>query len=114
MIGEAFLVVGAAFIFLAGLGVLRFGDVFIRMQVLSKASTFGILAVLAGGVVTLPSTNDVTTLVLAGFLHLVTSPVGSNLLARATYFAEGIGHGIDVVDDLAELSSAREDLADDS
>ncbi|MET0728362.1 MAG: monovalent cation/H(+) antiporter subunit G [Acidimicrobiales bacterium] len=111
MMGEALLVVGAAFILLAAVGMVRFTDVFTRMQVLTKASTFGLLTVLAGGIVSLTSANDVTTLVLAGLLHLVTTPVGSNLLARATYFAEGIGHGIDTVD---ELSSARKGLADDS
>lgn len=112
--GEALLVAGAAFIFLASVGMLRFSDVFVRMQVLSKASTFGLLAVMAGGVVELSLPNDITTIILAGMLHIVTSPVGSNLLARATYFAEGIGHGIDTVDELAELSSAPLAQADDS
>jgi multicomponent Na+:H+ antiporter subunit G len=105
MIGELLLVVGAAFIFLAAIGVLRFSDVFVRMQLLSKASTFGLLTVLVGGVVSLESANDVTFLLLVGALHLVTSPVGSNLLARATYYAPDIDHGIDAVDELAELSS---------
>lgn len=109
MIGELFLLVGSFFILLAALGILRFDDVFIRMQILSKASTFGLLCVLAGGVAALTSANDLTSLVLAGLLHLVTSPVGSNLLARATYFAPEIDHRIDIVDDLAELSTHRYD-----
>jgi len=66
--------------------------------------------VLAGGVINMDSANDITSLLIAGLLHLVSSPVGSNLLARATYFAEGIHHHIDTVDELAELSAddARE------
>src|SRR3546814_10415378 len=75
--------------------MLRYSDVFARMQVLSKASTFGLLTVMAGGIVALEPINDVTSIGLAGLLHLVTTPVGSNLLARATYFAEGIRYGID-------------------
>lgn len=105
MIGEALLVVGATFILLAAVGILRFSDVFVRMQILSKASTFGLLCVLAGGLMTMESANDITSLLIAGLLHLVTSPVGSNLLARATYFAEGIHHHIDRVDELAKLSA---------
>lgn len=101
MIGEGLLVVGAAFIFLAAVGVVRFDDVFVRMQILSKASTFGLLCVIAGGLLTLHSLNDTTSLLLAGILHLVSSPVGSNLLARATYFAHGITHEVDTVDELA-------------
>ena len=107
MIGELLLVVGSVFILLAGLGMFRYRDVFVRMQILSKASTFGLLCVLVGGLATLRSVNDLTSLLIAGALHLVTSPVGSNLLARSTYFAEGIKHGIDTVDDLAEVSRAR-------
>lgn len=102
MIGEVLLVVGAVFILLAALGILRFDDVFVRMQVLSKASTFGLLCVLAGGVASLTSANDLTFLVLAGLLHLVTSPIGVNLLARATYLAPGIPFRIDAADDLAD------------
>lgn len=108
MIGEGFLVVGAAFILLAALGILRFSDVLVRMQILSKASTFGLLCVLTGGVVNMESTNDVTSLLIAGLLHLMTSPVGSNLLARATYFADGIEHRIDTVDELAARSVGHE------
>src|SRR3546814_4901223 len=86
--------------------MLRYSDVFARMQVLSKASTFGLLTVMAGGIVALEPINDVTSIGLAGLLHLVTTPVGSNLLARATYFAEGIRYGIDTPDELA-VSSAK-------
>src|SRR3546814_6013675 len=80
--------------------MLRYSDVFARMQVLSKASTFGLLTVMAGGIVALEPINDVTSIGLAGLLHLVTTPVGSNLLARATYFAEGLRYGIDTTDEL--------------
>lgn len=108
MIGEALLVIGAAFILLAAIGILRFDDVFVRMQILSKASTFGLLCVLSGGLASLELANDLTSLVLAGLLHLVTSPVGSNLLARATYFAPGVDHRIDGLDELAGLTSEGE------
>ena len=102
MIGEALVLAGAVFMLLAGIGVLRFDDVFSRMHALGKASTMGLLLVLAGGLVALRHPNDLTFVVLAGILHLVTSPIGNNLLARATYYAEGIPHEIEDVDELAE------------
>jgi multicomponent Na+:H+ antiporter subunit G len=107
MIGELFVLVGAAFTLLAAVGVLRFDDVFERMHALTKASTLGLLLVLLGGVISLSHPNDITSLVLAGILHVVTSPVGSNLISRATYYAEGIAHGIDTVDELAEHRAAQ-------
>lgn len=102
MIGELLLVVGAALILLAALGAVRFSDVFSRMHALSKASTLGLIIVLIGGLASLEAANDLTFLALAGALHLVTSPIGSNLLARSTYYAEGIQQHIDDIDELAE------------
>ena len=102
MIGELLVLIGAVLMVIAAVGTLRFSDVFSRMHALSKASTLGLLLVLAGGFVVLDHPNDLTFLVLAGILHLVTSPIGNNLLARSTYYAEGIAHGIDSIDELAE------------
>jgi multicomponent Na+:H+ antiporter subunit G len=84
----------------------RFDDVFSRMHALSKASTLGLLLVLVGGFAALEAANDLTFLALAGALHLVTSPIGSNLLARSTYYAEGISQHIDDIDELAECRAA--------
>lgn len=105
MIGEALVLVGAAFTLLAAVGTLRFADVFSRMHALAKASTLGLLLALLGGLVVLDHPNDVTFLVLAGVLHLVTTPIGANLLARATYYAEGIDHEIAEVDELAACNA---------
>lgn len=107
MIGEVLVLVGASFTLLAAVGTVRFRDVFARMHALSKASTLGLLLVLLGGMVNLRTANDVTFLALAGLLHLVTSPVGANLISRATYYAEGISHDIDTVDELAQGVTER-------
>ncbi len=109
MIGEVLVLVGAGFTLLAAVGVVRFRDVFARMHALSKASTLGLLLVLLGGMVSLRTANDVTFLALAGLLHLVTSPVGTNLISRATYYAEGITFGIDTVDELAGSATEQPD-----
>lgn len=97
-----FLVVGSAFILLAAIGVVRFGDVLARMHSLSKATTLGLVLVLIGGGLGMGEINDITYLVLGGALQIMTAPVGSNLLARATYLAEGIHHNVDEIDELAE------------
>lgn len=102
MIGELVIVLGAALVLIASLGAVRFTDVFSRMHALSKASTLGFLLVLLGGFFELDLANDLTFLALAGTLHLVTSPIGNNLLARSTYYAEGIQQHIDDVDELAD------------
>lgn len=102
IVSHVLLVFGSALILLAAVGVVRFQDVLARMHALSKATTLGLVMVLIGGAVGLREANDVTYLVLGCALQILTAPVGSNLLARATYLAEGIHHAVDEVDELAE------------
>ena len=102
MIGELLTLVGAVLVFLAGLGLVRFGDPLARMHALAKASTLGLLLVLAGAAVNLPTLNDVTSAVLAGILHVLASPPASNMVSRAVYLAGGLGHGSEVIDEGAE------------
>ena len=106
MIAEVAVLVGSALTLLSAVGVVRFRDVFARMHSLSKASALGLLLMLGGAALGLDHRNDVTSLLLAAALHLVTSPIGANLLSRATYFAEGIPNGIDTVDELAAATAA--------
>jgi multicomponent Na+:H+ antiporter subunit G len=110
-VADAAMLAGAALILVAAIGVNRFRDVLIRMHALSKATTLGLLLVLAGGALAHDHPNDISFLVLAGWLQVMTSPVGSNLLARATYRAEGIRHELDSVDELARDRADRADQA---
>lgn len=101
-VSQLLLLAGSALILLAAMGVVRFGDVLARMHALSKATTLGLVVVLIGGAFGLRDSNDITYLLLGGALQLVTSPIGSNMLARATYLAEGIHHDVDDIDELAD------------
>ena len=96
MIGELVTLVGALLVLLAAVGVLRFDDVLARMHALAKASTLGVVLVLAGAAISLHDPNDVTSLVLAAVLQVLASPPASNLLSRATYLADTIPHRLDV------------------
>lgn len=101
-LGAAVVLLGSLFTLLAAIGVNRFNDVFIRMHALSKASTLGVLLAIGGATIAAATINDVSSAALAALLHLGTSPIGNNIIARATYWAEGIPHGIDTYDELAE------------
>jgi len=108
MIGELAVLVGAFLTFLAALGMVRFRDVFARMHALTKASTAGALLVLLGAALSLEHPNDVTSLILAAVLQLITSPVAANMVSRATYGAEGIHLEIDTLDELERDLAARD------
>ncbi|MBK6855729.1 MAG: monovalent cation/H(+) antiporter subunit G [Microthrixaceae bacterium] len=103
-VAELLIGAGSVLILLAAVGVARFGDVLARMHALSKATTLGLVMVLIGGAFGLSGANNITFLVLGGALQIITAPVGSNLLARATYRAEGIPHQVDAIDELAEAN----------
>jgi len=102
VIGEAVILLGCVLTLLAGIGVLRFDDVFERMHALTKASAAGLILVLIGAALLLPSINDVTTLALAAFLQVLTLPVAANLIASATYRAKDVPLRIDTVDELRD------------
>lgn len=101
MIGRILVLAGALLTLLGAVGMVRFRDVFARMHALTKASTAGILLVLVGAAISLSHPNDVTSLVLAAVLQLLTSPVAANMVSRATYRAEGIPFEVHTVDELA-------------
>ena len=107
MIGELLTLVGATLVLLAGVGVVRFGDPLARMHALAKASTLGLLLILAGVAIELRTVNDVTSAVLAAILHLLASPPASNMVSRATYRVTGLPAGDDTVDEGVEPLGLR-------
>jgi multicomponent Na+:H+ antiporter subunit G len=68
----------------------RYRDVLQRLHALAKASTLGILLVLAGAAINLDDLNDITSVVPAGVLQLLTSPPAYNMVSWAAYLTEGL------------------------
>lgn len=99
---EAVALLGCVLTLLSAMGVVRFSDVLERSHALTKASTLGVVFVLLGAALALDDPNDVTSLVLAGLLQIITMPVGSNLMNRSVYRATGIPHRVDTVDELRD------------
>jgi len=94
-------IAGGAFVLLAGIGVLRFSDLYARMHAATKASTLGTALVTGAGVVALDDGRP--KLVLAAVVIFITAPVASHFVGRAAYRAEGIEIRLDAEDDLATL-----------
>lgn len=88
MIGEVFILAGSLLTLVAAVGMFRFQDVFSRMHALAKASTAAVVLVLVGAAISLSHPNDVTSLLLAAALQVLTSPVASNMISITTYQME--------------------------
>jgi multicomponent Na+:H+ antiporter subunit G len=80
------LVIGASFLLLAGVGVLRMPDVFSRMQAATKASTLGVGCILVAVAVHFNDLGITVRALAASVFFLLTAPVSAHLLGRASYF----------------------------
>lgn len=92
---------GAGLFVLAGVGVLRFPDLYSRMHAATKATALGVLLVAVAAMVGLDTGRG--KLLLAAVFILLTAPGSAHFMGRAAYRAEGISIDIEGPDDLATL-----------
>ncbi len=74
---------GVALTLLAAVGLLRFPDALSRMHAQSKPAVLGSLLILLGAGLALRSLSLFGVILLVAIFQLITSPVGSHMLARA-------------------------------
>ena len=77
---------GAVFAFLAAMGILRFPDLFSRMQAATKGSAFGVTCVLLAVAVHFGELGIATRAVVTIVFVVVTAPVAAHMIGRAAYF----------------------------
>ena len=105
--GNLFLITGSLFLFSAGLGVLRMPDTYNRIQTGTKATTLGTILVLIGLAFLHPAWTF--KLIILIFFVMLTNPVSSHALARASH-AIGVFETENTAID--KLDDAEEKLAD--
>lgn len=81
------LVVGALFMLLGSLGLLRLPDLYMRLQAATKASTLGVTCLLLGAALHFQDLAVTTRAVLIVAFFFLTAPVGAHVIARAGYAA---------------------------
>ena len=113
IISIVFLIIGGLFYLLGGLGVLRMPDTFNRIQAGTKATTLGAFALLIGVLVYSISAGFTSEwifkIILIIIFIVISNPIGSSALAKATYKAYGKPSNV-VKDDLEELLGGTEDV----
>jgi len=85
LVANTLLVVGAFFMMLAGIGVVRFGDVFSRMHAAAKGPALGVLLIGAGAALSLRTVQATVVVILVIVLQLIGGPVGTHMLGRSVY-----------------------------
>jgi multicomponent Na+:H+ antiporter subunit G len=105
LIGAITTLVGSLVLLVASIGLLRMPDVYNRLQVGTKATTLGTILSLFGIILIMPGWWG--KLVLLIFFVMMTSPVSSHVLARASYFIKIPFTDKTVVDKLKVSAKAR-------
>lgn len=105
-LGIILMIIGALFYVLGGLGLFRMPDVYNRLQAATKATTLGTFSLVLGVGFANPSWF-IKILLIIVFLT-ITNPVGSSVLAKASYI-RGVKPFKLVKNDLDELYKSRGD-----
>ncbi len=85
MLSSLLLIVGALAMLLAGVGVVRFPDLFTRMQAATKAATLGAGCMLTAVAVHFDEVGVTTRALLVTAFLFLTAPVAAHVIARAAY-----------------------------
>lgn len=86
LVAAVLLLIGASFLLLAGVGMLRMPDLFSRMQAATKASTLGVACILVAVAVHFNDLGITMRALAASVFFLLTAPVTAHVLGRASYF----------------------------
>lgn len=77
---------GAFFILLAAIGLVRMPDLYLRISVTTKATTLGIGLLLISAGIYFAEIGISSRVLAIIFFMLLTAPVGAHLLGRSSYF----------------------------
>ncbi len=77
---------GAVLIFLAGVGILRMPDIFLRMSATAKAGTLGVGLILTAAALHFNEFGIYTRVVAIICFILLTAPIAAHIIGRAAYF----------------------------
>jgi multicomponent Na+:H+ antiporter subunit G len=96
------LVMGSLLALIAAVGVLRLPDVLTRMHSATKPQVLGLLLVVLGIGLRLRDPHVVGLLLLVAVSQLVTSPIATHMVGRASFRAGQVRHDLLVVDELSD------------
>jgi multicomponent Na+:H+ antiporter subunit G len=87
VLGGTLIGLGTLLVLLAGVGILRFPDTLMRVNVATKAAGLGVASILAGVAFVFATPEAAVKLTIAVFLQFATAPVAGHVIGRAAYRA---------------------------
>jgi len=86
-LGIVCILIGSLFVLLAGIGMIKFPDLFLRMAAISKAATLGIILIFGAAAIHFFDVIVTLKLFLIVVFLFITLPTASHLIARAGYWS---------------------------
>jgi multicomponent Na+:H+ antiporter subunit G len=105
--GSALLILGALIITSAAIGLVKLPDVYTRTSAVGTAAGLGVALMIIGVVVLDFSALNLVKGIFAVVAQLLTSAIGSFVLARSSYIGGSRPVSTTIPDELAEQASAR-------
>ncbi len=105
--GWVFIFIGGLFVLLSAIGLIRMPDTFTRLHAGTKSSTLGIAMSTIG--VGMVNTEWFLKLFILAIFFLITNPISSSVLARATYKNNGKFINKSKIDMYKEVSLSQDD-----
>jgi multicomponent Na+:H+ antiporter subunit G len=111
LISGILMVLGALFMFIAAVGVLRMPDVFMRLSASAKASTLGVGFILLSVAVYFDALGVTSRALATIFFVILTVPISAHMIGRIAYFiGDALWEGT-VVDELrGHYEALRDEL----
>ena len=85
LIGTILMIFGVFLILIAGIGVLRMPDLYLRMSTATKASTLGLGLILLGTAVYFGELGIASRAIATIIFVFLTAPVSAHMIGRAAY-----------------------------
>ncbi|MCB0192937.1 MAG: monovalent cation/H(+) antiporter subunit G [Anaerolineae bacterium] len=86
LIAIIFIIIGAAFMLISAIGVIRLPDLYLRMSASTKSSTLGVIFVLLAAALFFDELSVISRAIAAIAFLLLTAPVAAHRMGRAAYF----------------------------
>jgi multicomponent Na+:H+ antiporter subunit G len=85
VIAAVLLALGGLFCFVAGIGIIRLGDIFMRMHASTKAGTLGVALIALAMMMLAENWMNVLEPLFVFLFMIATIPLGSHLIGRAAF-----------------------------
>ena len=97
-----FLILGALFILISAIGILRLPDLYMRMHASTKTTSLGIFLLLVGALLAMPDISTIIKGILVVVFTFLTSPLGAHMVSKAGHLLK-VGKAKNYIqDDLEE------------